>query len=73
MKPIMVKQLQCWGTSISMLFGKTPKVNMACGKCSYYFARRFGRYDFEYGYRGMPIAVCPTCGQVNYVPIRIGE
>lgn len=72
MEPIRVKQFKCWSTSISMLFGKTPKVNMVCGKCGYYFSKRFNRSDFECGFIGMPITVCPTCKQVNYVPIRIG-
>jgi hypothetical protein len=69
-KPIMVKNFECWNMSISMLWGKTPKVSMLCGKCYYSFSRRFEPIDFRNGY---PKALCPSCSAVNYVPITVGK
>jgi hypothetical protein len=68
MKPIKVKYFEMWNMSISMLFGKTPKVHMVCGKCSHYFSKRFNFSDFR---DGNPKTLCPNCYTVNYVPIVI--
>lgn len=65
---VRVKDFECWSTSISFLFGKTPKVNMICGHCSSYFSKRFTPTDFRNGY---PHAMCPTCTTVNYVPLTV--
>jgi hypothetical protein len=66
MKEVQVKCFEMWKTSISILWGKSPKVNMICGECFYPFARRFDFADFRNGY---PRTVCPDCHTVNYVPI----
>lgn len=68
MKPICVADFQMWNTSISMLWGKSPKVNMLCGNCHYSFSKRFEPIDFKNGY---PKALCPNCSKVNYVPITV--
>lgn len=66
MDAVRVKNFECWNMSISTLFGKSPKVNMLCGKCLYHFSRRFEPMDFRNGH---PKAVCPNCSTLNYVPI----
>lgn len=70
MKPIQVKSFEMWNMSIAMMWGKTPKVNMVCGDCSYHFSRRFGVEDFLNEY---PKTLCPYCETVNYVPITIAK
>jgi hypothetical protein len=65
---IMVANFTCWSSSISTLFGKSPKVTMWCGKCSNQWATRFTPSNFAGGY---PKSCCPSCGQVNYVPIKV--
>lgn len=68
MKAIQVKYFEMWNTSITMLWGKSPKVNMVCGKCHFHFSKRFEPFDFRSGY---PKVMCPSCHTVNYVPIQI--
>lgn len=68
MKPIQVKDFDGWNMSISTLWGKSPKITMVCGKCSYTFSRRFESIDFRIGY---PKAMCPNCRTINYVPITV--
>lgn len=69
MKPVRVKDFETWNTSLSFLFGRTPKVTMICGKCSNAFSKRFQSIDFS-GNK-YPHAMCPSCHTVNYVPITI--
>jgi hypothetical protein len=68
MSEVEVKYFEAWNTSISMLFSKTPKIHMICGKCDYPFSKRFDFKDFRNGY---PRVMCPNCYTVNYVPIVI--
>ena len=63
---IRVKNYEMWNTSITTLVGVSPKVNMVCGSCSYYFSKRFPISETA---AGNPKAICPACGIVNYVPI----
>lgn len=65
---VRVKDFTCWSTSISFLFGKTPKVTMICGKCSHQFSKRFAPSDFRNGY---PKAMCSNCLEINEVPLRV--
>lgn len=44
-KPIRVKDFECWNMSVSMLWGRTPKIEMICGHCNHYFARRFSAHE----------------------------
>jgi DNA-directed RNA polymerase subunit RPC12/RpoP len=55
-----------WNTSITTLWGKSPKVEMICGKCSYHFSKRFDLIEFKVGY---PRVICPYCNTLNSVPI----
>lgn len=66
--PVRVKHFSMWETSISMIWGKTPKVFMVCGSCSYSFSQRFSPIDFKSGH---PKVLCPNCQTVNYVPIYV--
>ena len=66
MDPVDVKGLEIWNTSISMLWGKSPKAKMFCGKCSYYFKKRFDMVEIR---KRNPKVICPACQTVNVVPI----
>lgn len=68
-KEVSVADFSCWSTSISFLFGKTPKVNMICGECYYSFSQRFSPIDFR---NGNPRALCPSCNTINRVPLTVG-
>lgn len=68
MSVVRVSSYECWDTSISLLWGKTPKVNMVCGKCKYHFSTIFSPIDFR---KGHPQIMCPSCKTINYVPIYI--
>jgi hypothetical protein len=68
MSVIRVKNFSAYNTSISFLWGKTPKVDMECGNCSYFFSKRFEPVDFRNGH---PKAMCPSCSTVNYVPLSV--
>jgi hypothetical protein len=70
-KPIRVKNFECWNMSFSVLFGKSPKVKMICGKCDNFFSKRFTSIEFTYN--GMPVTRCPECRTKNYVPLTIGR
>jgi hypothetical protein len=67
-KPIRVKDFECWNMSVSMLWGRTPKVEMICGYCNHYFTKRFSFYEMRHG---NPKVMCPHCYTVNYVPIVV--
>lgn len=68
MSEVTVKAFESWNMSLSTLFGKTPKIKMLCGNCTGYFSRRFDVYEVN---RRFPRAVCPHCGVVNKVPMKI--
>lgn len=68
MADVRVKAYSTFESSISFLFGKTPKVSMLCGSCSFQFSKRFSPIDFKNGH---PHAMCPKCHTVNYVPISV--
>jgi hypothetical protein len=69
--PIQVRDFECWNMSLSMLFGKTPKVTMSCGKCRHIWSKRFTGMDFRNGYKNRPVSICPRCNTSNYVPMAI--
>lgn len=66
MKVVMVKALQCYSASPSMLFGLSPKVTMICGNCSHAFSKRFKMIELYYD---NPKTRCPDCNTLNVVPI----
>lgn len=68
MDTVTVKYYEMWNTSITMLWGKSPKVRMICGNCDYSFSKRFEPIDFRTGY---PKALCPCCHTLNTVPIMV--
>lgn len=68
MKEVTCKDLSCWNMSISMLFGKTPKVGILCGNCGKYFSHRF---DTNECIRKTPRVFCPYCDTINKIPIKI--
>ncbi|MEM4994916.1 hypothetical protein WKH56_20340 [Priestia sp. SB1] len=70
MEAIRVKAYSMWNTSISTLFGKSPKVKMMCGNCEYVFSKRFEPIHF---YKGYPKTLCPSCSRLNYVPIVVNN
>lgn len=63
----VVKALEAtgWNMSISMMFGKSPKFDIKCGKCVRWFSKRFDLDDLP-----NPIAKCPYCRQYNEVPLK---
>lgn len=70
MKEVKAKSYNGWNTSISMLFGKSPKINILCGECFSYFSVRFTPSDFSCG---SPRAFCTNCGTRNIVSITYGS
>lgn len=69
MGEVYVGSFTCWEVSVSVFFGKTPKVRMVCGGCSFKFSERFlidRLVEGEY-----PRVKCPSCGKVNIVPLVI--
>jgi hypothetical protein len=68
-KEVRVRNYSTWETSISLLFGKTPKVTMICGECDYQFSRRFEPIDFRGG--KFPRVMCQRCQTINVVSIGV--
>lgn len=66
MKEVEVKGFGGFTTSITTLWGKTPKINMMCGKCEYVFSKRFHTFECIEQY---PRTKCPDCSTTNFVPI----
>jgi hypothetical protein len=66
MKTIRVKDFEMWNMSISLLWGKSPKVSLICGKCSYTFSKRFELIALKHR---NPKVLCPCCNTRNYIPI----
>lgn len=65
---VNAKSVECWQMSLMQLFGKTPKVDIVCGNCSYEFARRFDVSEC----RGQnPITECPRCSVKNRLHIHM--
>lgn len=60
---VTAKWVECWNMSISMLWGKCPKMKIVCGNCYHTFTDR------------PPISnhitsVCPACKEVNEISHR---
>lgn len=58
---VKAKWVECWNMSISMLWGKCPKMKIVCGNCYHTFTDR--PYMSKY-----ITSVCPACKEVNEIP-----
>jgi uncharacterized Zn finger protein len=56
---VTVKSLQMLNLSLTMLFGKSPKIHYICGKCDSYNEARISVK------MGRPYVTCSHCGEVN--------
>ena len=56
--------------SLSMIFGKSPKIKYLCGKCGRY---NEGRLNISEIYWEVPYLDCKYCGTTNKIPITIDE
>jgi len=65
---VNVKKLQMWNMSLSMLFGKSPKINYICGKCDSYNETRISMNAVR---MGKPYVVCSHCGEINNTKIEL--
>lgn len=65
MKVVRARGVEGWNMSVSMLFGKSPKLDIKCGKCGGWFSRRFDLDDLP-----NPITRCPRCKTHNEIPIK---
>lgn len=59
---VNVRSLQMWNMSISMLYGKSPKIKYICGECGAYNETRMSLNAVKIG---KPYAVCAYCGEIN--------
>ena len=57
-----------WSMSVSMLFGKSPKIEFICGNCG---RHNTGRISIEAVERHKPYMICSHCGEVNNIPINL--
>ena len=67
MKVVKCKDAELFNMSVSMLFGKSPKCNIQCGNCEYWFSKRFDIINGKLEAIGM----CPYCDAINTVPIEL--
>jgi predicted SprT family Zn-dependent metalloprotease len=65
---VNVKRLQMWNMSLSMLIGKSPKINYICGKCDSYNETRISMNAVR---MGRPYVICSYCGEVNDTKITL--
>lgn len=62
------KRFEMYNTSLSMLFGKSPKISYICGRCNDYNETRMSIEAIDVN---RPYAKCKTCGAINRIPIKI--
>lgn len=55
---VTAKWVECWNMSISMLWGKCPKMTIVCGNCYHTFTDRPPMSNHI-------TSVCPACKEVN--------
>ena len=63
---VTAKSVEGWNMSLLQLIGKSPSMEITCGKCLHVFSRRFDTSECRG--RG-PITICPGCGARNRVSI----
>ena len=64
---VKAARVSAWDTSISTLFGLSPKFTIECGNraCGFVWRTRTAVMD-------NPTAMCPACRAVNIIPARWG-
>jgi hypothetical protein len=67
---VKVKNLQMFNLSLSMLFGKSPKIHYICGKCNSYNETRISVCAVELG---RPYVTCSHCGEINDTGLTLGR
>jgi DNA-directed RNA polymerase subunit RPC12/RpoP len=67
---VKVKDLSMLNVSLSMLFGKSPKIKYICGKCNGYNETRISTSSVEMGY---PYVICSHCGETNDTGLTLGR
>ena len=67
---VRVKYLSMKNTSISMLFGKSPKITYVCGKCN---CVNQSRISIDSIYLGKPYVKCEFCGEINDTGLEFDE
>jgi phage FluMu protein Com len=65
---VKVKDLSMWNLSLSMLFGKSPKIRYICGKCNMYNETRISTTAVELG---RPYVKCSHCGEINDTGLKL--
>lgn len=65
MNIVRARDFNGWNMSVSMIFGKSPKLDIQCGKCGKWFSRRFDLEEFP-----DPVTKCDYCRTVNMIPIK---
>ena len=57
---VKAKWVECWNMSISMLWGKCPKMKIVCGNCYHTFTDRPPMSSHI-------TSVCPACKEINEI------
>lgn len=65
---IRAKCFEMYNMSLSMLFGKSPKIKYICGKCGKYNKTRISVNAVKLK---APYTRCQSCGVTNLIPIVI--
>lgn len=67
LKMVNCKDAILWNFSLSMLFGKSPKITFLCGNCGKY---NYGRISMKAIQNHKPYMICEHCGEVNNIQIK---
>ncbi len=66
---VICKEAEMFCTSISMLFGKSPKVDFKCGSCGCWSS---GRGNISNVNRNGGLLIeCENCGEINKIPCEL--
>lgn len=65
---VTVKDLVTWNFSVSMFFGKSPKIKYNCGSCDCYNEDRISLTAIRLG---NPYVVCAKCGEINDTKLKL--
>lgn len=67
---VKCRNFEMWEMSLSMMFGRSPKVNFRCGKCGNWSS---GRGNIENVNRNGGLLIpCSHCGETNKIPVKLG-
>lgn len=64
---VRAREVMGWSWSVSVLAGKSPKIDVQCGSCGRWHSTRM---SVEAVKRGNSYVVCPYCGEVNDTRLR---